>query len=232
MKNNVLQNVENYNKILSENIQEVYNKYIGVLNEYIIHHLDTLQNKEINVLSMEKMKKCLLIGVQCVSHVFKMILFYTKNLHITVYHSQRAFYFYVEFMEQMMEDMHTFLQLTPKDACLFVYKKTIYEINNDYRTSYNIKETQDEKIINVIMQFYYKLLCSIIENNNNDDPIVIIKLLNSDIFKIVQSLNKLQHKIDDKDILEKKMIELNNYIYSLTTFNYKQIEKMIKNIKK
>ena len=95
MKNNVLQNVENYNKILSENIQEVYNKYIGVLNEYIIHHLDTLQNKEINVLSMEKMKKCLLIGVQCVSHVFKMILFYTKNLHITVYHSQRAFYFYV-----------------------------------------------------------------------------------------------------------------------------------------
>ena len=42
MKNNVLQNVENYNKILNENVQEVYNKYIGVLNEYIIHHLDTL----------------------------------------------------------------------------------------------------------------------------------------------------------------------------------------------
>lgn len=230
MKNNVLQNVENYNKILDESIQEVYNKYIGVLNEYIIHHLDTLQSKNSGTLSMEKMKKCLLIGIQCVSHVFKMILFYTKNLHITVYHSQRAFYFYVEFMEQMMEDMHTFLQLTPKDACLFVYKKTIYEINNEYRSSYNIKETQDEKIINEILQLYYRLLCSIIETNN--DPINIIKSLHNNIFKIVQALNKLQHKIDNKDILEEKMKELNSYIYNLSDLNYKQIEKMIKNMKK
>ena len=132
-------------------------------------------------------------------------------------------------MEQMMEDMHTFLQLTPKDACLFVYKKTIYEINNEYRSSYNIKETQDEKIINEILQVYYRLLCSIIETDN--DPINIIKSLHNNIFKIVQALNKLQHKIDNKDLLEEKMKELNSYIYNLSDLNYKQIEKMIKNMK-
>lgn len=230
MKNNVLMNIDNYNKVLDDPIQEVYNKYIGIINEYLIHHLDTLQHKKMETISVQKMHNYLITGIQCVSHVFKMILLYTKNIHLTIYHSQRAFYFYVEFMEQMMEDTHTFLQLTPKDACLFVYKKTIYEINSDYRTNYNLDETQNEKIITIICNIYYKLIINLIGNTN--EPLDIIKILNNDMFKTIQDLNKLQHKIVIKNVLEEKMNLLNNYVMNKELINYKELQKFIKTLKK
>ena len=36
-------------------------------------------------------------------------------------------------MGQIGEDSHTYLQLNSKDAALFVYKKTIFELDNEYR---------------------------------------------------------------------------------------------------
>lgn len=228
MKNNILQNVENYNKKLDDSIEEVYNKYIGIINEYIIHHLDTLYNDNSKI-NPQKMHQYLITGIQCISHVFKIIILYTKNLNLTIYHSQRAFYFYVEFMEQMMEDMHTFLQLTPKDACLFVYKKTIYELNNDYRSEYNIKETKNEKTLNMIMDIYYKLTINLIENNS--DHIEIIKILNNDIFKLIQNINKIQYKLNT-NLFEKKLENIIDFIYDnkIENNNYKLVDKFIKKI--
>ena len=42
MKNHALQCIENYNNKLEESPQVVYSGYIGIVNEYIIHHLDTI----------------------------------------------------------------------------------------------------------------------------------------------------------------------------------------------
>jgi hypothetical protein len=41
----------------------------------------------------------------------------------------------VEFIGQITGEQNMFLQLTSKDAVMFVYKKTIFEIHNDYRKS-------------------------------------------------------------------------------------------------
>jgi hypothetical protein len=49
------------------------------------------------------------------------------------YHSQKAFYYYTEFIGQITGDQNVFLQLTSRDAMMFVYKKTIFEIHNDYK---------------------------------------------------------------------------------------------------
>jgi hypothetical protein len=231
MKNHALQCIENYNNKLEESPQVVYSGYIGIVNEYIIHHLDTIKNNDYKKITISKMKNYLISGVQCITHVFNMLMLYTKNLHLTLYHSQRAFYFYVEFMEQMSDDMHTFLQLTPKDACLFVYKKTIYEVNNDYRTNYNIEETLEEKIIASVITFYSGQVLQLI--NENDDIIEIIKLLNNDLHKLIQVLNKLYHKIEASCFYE-KIISLNEYCYSnkITNNNYKPLEKYMKTMKK
>jgi Glu-tRNA(Gln) amidotransferase subunit E-like FAD-binding protein len=51
------------------------------------------------------------------------------------YHSQKAFYYYTEFIGQITGDQNVFLQLTSRDAMMFVYKKTIFEIHNDYKKS-------------------------------------------------------------------------------------------------
>tara|TARA_B100000902_G_scaffold272817_1_gene258734 strand:- start:2185 stop:2874 length:690 start_codon:yes stop_codon:yes gene_type:complete len=61
---------------------------------------------------------------------------YTKNLDLTVYHCQKSFYYYIEFIGQIGDSNHQFLQLNSKDAALFVLKKTIFEINEDYRKTY------------------------------------------------------------------------------------------------
>jgi len=58
------------------------------------------------------------------------------------YHGQRSFYFYVEFIGQISEDQHTFLNLSSRDAAMFVYKKTIFELSNDSRK--NITEPSKE----------------------------------------------------------------------------------------
>lgn len=235
MKNNALQCVENYNTILKETPQNVYSGYVGVVNEYIIHHLDTINNNELKKLSNDKMQKYLISGVQCLTHVYKILLLYTKNLHLTLYHSQRAFYFYVEFMEQMSDDMHTFLQLTPKDASLFVYKKTIYEINNDYRTNYNISETLEEKSIMNVISFYHDQVLNIIANSNdiNTNNIEIIKIINSELSKLIQLINKLYHKNNITDF-NNKMDELQIYCSHNKTKNndFKNIEKYLKTMKK
>ena len=86
----------------------------------------------------------LLRGLHTLKHIFNTIILYTKNLELTVYHTKKAYLFYVEFIGQIGEDNNSYLQLNSKDATLFVYKKTIFEINNDFRQSYitNTKEKE------------------------------------------------------------------------------------------
>ena len=69
-------------------------------------------------------------------------LYFTKNLDLSFYHSQKAYYFYIEFIEQISDENVIFLQLSSRDAILFVYKKTIYEINQDYKK--NMLEPSNE----------------------------------------------------------------------------------------
>jgi hypothetical protein len=110
-------------------------------------------------------------GVDTISHVFSILLYYTKNLDLAFYHSQKAYYFYIEFIEQISDDNVTFLQLSSKDATTFVYKKTIYEINNDYKKIAN-ELTNDEKSILKYVDTYmyiYKTLVQILLSNQNQN---------------------------------------------------------------
>ena len=49
------------------------------------------------------------------------------------FHCKKAYYYYIEFIGQISDDSHSYLQLTSKDATLFVYKKTIFEVDNMVR---------------------------------------------------------------------------------------------------
>ena len=50
--------------------------------------------------------------------------------------------YYIEFIEQIGEEGNSFLQLSSKDAMLFVYKKTIFDINIEYKKK--MKYTPEE----------------------------------------------------------------------------------------
>ena len=128
MTNTSLQNIENYKKTFFNTSIEIYAKYLGLIQEYMIQCVESIyiKNKFYNEYVIYK-------GIETISHVFHLLLLYTKNLELTYNHCQKSFYYYVEFMGQVGNENHSFLQLNSKDASLFVYKKTIFDINNEYR---------------------------------------------------------------------------------------------------
>ena len=160
----ILYNISNYKEVINNSVSEILNKFVYVILEYMrcISQKIMMKNKPYYRFIFER-------GIETLIHVFTVIFYYTKNLELTFYHTQKAYYFYIEFIEQISDDNVSFLQLSSRDAILFVYKKTIFDINNEYKK--NIKEpTQEEKIILETVNSYtyiYKSIVLFIINHND-----------------------------------------------------------------
>jgi len=126
-----LSNTDNYKAQLTNNSSEVFVKYLDLISEYLAQCVEAIYIRNDGYY-----KYIIMHGINTISHVFKMLLLYTNNLELTYYHCQKSFYYYVEFIGQIGDDNHSFLQLNSKDASLFVYKKTIFNINNEYRKEF------------------------------------------------------------------------------------------------
>ena len=169
-------------------------------------------------------------GIETLMHIFSTIFYYTKNLELTFYHTQKAYYFYIEFIEQISDDNVTFLQLSSRDAILFVYKKTIYELNNEYKK--NIKEpTADEKNILSFVNSYtyiYKNIVQFIINHKDfkyETKMDYINLSCDCIEFISETLNKTKIKKGSIDciylftnLLADKKIEIKEFFSLLEEF--------------
>lgn len=158
----LLNNVDNYKAIIQNTPCEILTKFTTVLIEYmrLISEKINIKNKQYYIFIFER-------GIETLIHIFSMIFYYTKNLELTFYHSQKAYYFYIEFIEQISDDTIIFLQLSSRDALMFVYKKTIFEINNELKKKC-IPLTKDEQIImsyiDVNTHIYKKLVKFILNN--------------------------------------------------------------------
>ena len=161
-------------------------------------------------------------GIDMIIHVFTIILYYTKNLDLTFYHSQKAYYFYIEFIEQISDDNITYLQLSSKDAVTFVYKKTIYEINHDYKKNM-IELTNDEKSLLANLEMYISVYKNIIHFSISHPDFKY----NNKIEYIISCCDKI-NIINDE--LNKNKIKKNNLecIYLFTNLlAHKQIKTTI-----
>jgi len=162
--NHVLYNISNYNANISNTVTEILNKFVSLIISYmrVISEKMKMSNKVHFRFIFER-------GLETLIHVFSVIFYYTKNLDITYHHAQQAYYFYIEFIEQISDDTITYLQLTSKDAIMFVYKKTIFNLNNDYKK--NIQEPlPEEKVILMTIDSYiniYKSITHHIINHKN-----------------------------------------------------------------
>jgi hypothetical protein len=126
IKDYSLSNLENYNKTIQYTAHEIIEKYILLINEFLKFILEKTKLKENNY-----SKFIIIRGYDTITNVFNIIFLYTKNLDLTFYHCQKGYYYYIEFIEQISNIDHIFLQLNSKDASTYVYKKTIFELNND-----------------------------------------------------------------------------------------------------
>ena len=179
-------------------------------------------------------------------HIFNILLLYTRNLKLTIHHCKKAYLFYVEFIGQIGNDNHSYLQLNSKDAILFVYKKTIFEINNEYRKQFetSLIEKNLFEYIDRLTTIYIEILEFVIDNENiNKDSkmsyvMYIQKMSLKIINKIILSKKNILSKTDicDKYIYYKKLLKTKNIkldeclFFNLSNFFLKKIQS--KNITK
>ena len=155
-----LHNIENFKKNIEPSINEVVYTYYHLIVEYFkfITENIKIRNKPLTQFIITR-------GLDTITHVFLNLLYFTKNIDLTYFHSQKSFYFYVEFVGQISEEEKMFLQLSSRDAATYVYKKTIFEINNECKKNIvAMSEETKHKLdlisiyINIYKTFIYKII--------------------------------------------------------------------------
>ena len=214
----LLYNISNYKPNIENSVTEILNKFVSIIVEYV-----RLISKKISMKNKTHYKYIFERGLETVIHVFSVTFYYTKNLDITVYHSQKAIYFYVEYIEQISDDNITFLQLSSRDAILFVYKKTIFDLNNEYKKKIQDVSVADKVVLSSVdthVNMYNIILQFIINNVTFDKDYFDICCKN--IENLSQTLNKVTKHVDHINIfinvLSSKKIDTQFYFDLLVEF--------------
>ena len=125
----------NYLSELTERPEDLIRALEGLIDKTTVSYM--AENKD--------RKGCvanLIIGIYSVMHVFRLVLLYTRSRELALHHASRAGVYFLEFVSQITDDGQHYLQLTPKDAILFAYKKTLFDINTEYRSKFVATERQ------------------------------------------------------------------------------------------
>jgi len=217
-----LNNSENYRKTLDCSIGEVTKIYGDLLIEY-----SNFISENIKVKNSSFSRFIIIRGLDTITNVFLHILNTTKNIELTYFHCQKSFYFYVEFVGQISDEEKTFLQLTSRDATTYVYKKTVFEIINEFKKQNELNNDEFRVKMDIIKSYvnlYQTYLLKTIKSETLN-----IKDLDY-VIKIFDKLNNLHNKstiIILENITEKlfyKIEDLNKF-YELSIFIVKKFVK-------
>jgi hypothetical protein len=233
-KTNIFE-VKNYNKTLTIPNDIILSKFCELINEYLFHITENIiiQNRQYYIF-------ILLRGLSTIKHIFNTMLLYTKNLDLTIYHTKKAYLFYVEFIGQIGEENNSYLQLNSKDATLFVYKKTIFEINNEYRKQFilNTDEKERFKLFDIFSKLVVEMFETVVYNENFKGEtrmsymMYIQKMTNKAVNKIIIMDKNVKDKIDIcekylyyKNLLQNKCINIDECLFfNLSNLFLKKIQ--------
>ena len=128
-----LLNSENYNEEIEESVKDITALYMRIVKDYLNFMGKTDSIKK----NTNTFKFIVLRGLETMTHVFNYILFSTKNLDVTQTFSEKSMSYYVEFISQISKlsspiSQQTFPPITSRDAVVYVYKKTIFEIQKQF----------------------------------------------------------------------------------------------------
>ena len=237
-KNNIL-NKKNYNMVLNNDIYfNSVNIYINIGNQCVKYLLNNLKTNNIEYLNFIINR-----GLKTLEHVHNFLFMYAKNDELIDHHLEKAYLYYVEFVTQIGEDNNSFIKLNSKDATLFVYKKTIYDIEQDYRKNMTINPKDDiyiKKMINFTNIFniiLYNIIYNGLKNiESNQDRVKVYMKYNKNFGKIITNIYNIFNNKDyanfvriiktfEQDIVEQ--VDIEKYIKLLTLFTNKYMKKKL-----
>lgn len=214
--------------------RDVFCDYAGMISEFLSCVIEN-----INIRDKTHFLFVVKRGLDTLRHCFKLIYLYTKNHAMAIHHCRRGFCYYIEFIGQICEDGNSYLQLNSKDAVLFVYKKTIYDINPEHvrEHSLSVEEKEVLEIVNVDIDIFNTIISNMLHlmidavDNRGDT----IKGAVEKSFKICSKLNQ---NIKKSDIVLSFVSSINAFVtnsgkYSelcngfIKKYNKKNIDKFM-----
>lgn len=220
MKNNLIQNTENYLSDVSENEYILFIRFVGMVHEYIGMALESIYIQD-----KEYLKYVLCKGINLLFNVYNFLLLYSKNLDLALYHTQKAFYYYIEFIGQIGNDNHSYLKLNSKDAYMFVLKKTICEISNDKKKEFEETDTMYNKFVlkDKLINIYTKLIQNIIHHYtfNDENNTSLLKIITNDAYKIAGVLMQFNEN-DNYEVIIKKANSIDFFLDNFVDLYYEQ----------
>lgn len=140
-----ISDIDNYRSKLEPSLLKTYaTRYTNLVCDFLLYAAENIviRNSRYYAFVVQR-------GLETLRHIFRILLLYTRNVDLTVHHCKKAYYYYVEFIGQIGDDSHSYLQLNSKDATLFVYKKTIYEISTAHRTKFSLA-SEEGRLLEVL----------------------------------------------------------------------------------
>jgi hypothetical protein len=124
--------------------QLIIETYYLTIKEYFdkIQESDVISKSQYSVTSLS-------VGLNAIHRVFEYMILKTKNIDKAYYQSQQTYFFFLEYIEQIVNSGLT-NKLNHLDAVMFVYKKSIFEfhdgINDNSHTLSNIMTLTNESV--------------------------------------------------------------------------------------
>ena len=154
-----IENSDNYLSCYNINETEILSRYAILVNEFLAQVYESIKtDNELYFLYI------ITNGIETITHVYRFLLMYTKNSELAFYNCKKSIYYYIEFICQLSNNKGDFLKLTAKDASFFVYRKTVFAINQTFRKDYK----QDKKTALIDDNIFYitELFRSCFRNSN------------------------------------------------------------------
>jgi hypothetical protein len=171
-------------------MEEILNNIPVLSSNIIIEYLIRAQ-----LLTKQKLYLFYLFkGFDMLITIFSLSLCQSKNIDVTFYKCQNAIHLYIEYVQQISNEQNSFLQLTSRDALLYVYKQTILD-------DIKINETNDAepifKIILLYTNIFKKILEIFLTSSKNEEKKYILDIQE---IKVVYE-NICQTTIEKKNII-------------------------------
>jgi len=198
-KNYDINSSDSRNFCIEETSNEFLSKYYILINQYIGFYVENIYDN-ITINTDKRYRFYILSkGLEMLSNIMNITIMYTNNIDFAFHYCNKAYYYYIEFISQLDTD-NNHLELNIKDAIIFVYKKTIFEIkepvstiNNCNINEDNVRKTETiKKMINIVNSYVkvFKFKDIINQNINNTDFIDSQIVFDKQFLKMINRIEK------------------------------------------
>lgn len=203
MTHNDISDIANYQDCYTAHPSEIFSQYLGVMQEFISQTASSISISNINYF-----RHIVLKGIENITNVFRMLMLYTHNLDLTVYNTKKSIYYFLEFIGQIGDDNHDFLKLSSTDATMFVYKKTIFAVNQAYRKEHYDNDSAKTKCLFHMTELWLSAMRTSLATNiriTNDEVKMSLEAVSKYALAIIKIASK---RFNIQDIIQNYEIML------------------------